>query len=198
MLIGEVTGTVKLVVLKAGDDEDNDEEGHLEMVINHHRGCGITCIDAAHNGRIVSILDTQGRLSVWSHSPQQPLLKLLDLATFGSDLISLARVTFIQNEVLLYSNHSKKLICYDYVAKRVRNTIAMDKISDVTSLDLSPDRKLACVGTANRLTRLVDCMTYEFVDVVAHTTPITCVRFSPDNRFLISCAKNELLVWNVL
>jgi hypothetical protein len=39
LLIGEVNGTVRLVVLRTGDDEDTDEEGHTEMVINNHRGC---------------------------------------------------------------------------------------------------------------------------------------------------------------
>jgi WD40 repeat protein len=104
----------------------------------------------------------------------------------------------VQDEVLLYSNHSKKLMFYDYVAKRVKNVIPMDKVADVNTLDVSQSGQHICMGTSNRMVRLVDCHSHKVEDIVAHSSAITCVRFSPDNRFLISCASSELLVWNVL
>lgn len=65
------------------------------------------------------------------------------------------------------------------------------------SLSLSPGARLLAIGFAERVLRLVDCVSGAAQDFAGHDDWVQLCRFSPSASLLFTAAHNQILVWEV-
>ena len=70
---------------------------------------------------------------------------------------------------------------------------------ELNTVAISSSNKYFAVGGAAGVLRIYDFATGKFiVDCKAHSGPITCVSFAPDNKQVISTGKDGLIaIWNI-
>lgn len=146
------------------------------------------------------------RVSVWASDWLRDRCELVDWLSFPAPTLmeapgcpppSLAAFCPWDKALLVCAGLGPHL---EVVFYSLRQKQVVDKIPlpfCAVSLSLSPGARLLAIGFAERVLRLVDCVSGAAQDFAGHDDWVQLCRFSPSASLLFTAAHNQILVWEV-
>nr|XP_019611822.1 PREDICTED: WD repeat-containing protein 90 isoform X4 [Rhinolophus sinicus] len=189
--------------------------GMTFRVLSDHRGAPISTIqstskeygDFGMEGTDLWLAASgDQRVSVWASDWLRDRCELVDWLSFPAPTLmeapgcpppSLAAFCPWDKALLVCAGLGPHL---EVVFYSLRQKQVVDKIPlpfCAVSLSLSPGARLLAIGFAERVLRLVDCVSGAAQDFAGHDDWVQLCRFSPSASLLFTAAHNQILVWEV-
>ncbi|XP_036890386.1 WD repeat-containing protein 90 isoform X1 [Sturnira hondurensis] len=146
------------------------------------------------------------RVSIWASDWLHDHCELVDWLSFPAPALTKAPDCFPPSLAAFCPWDRALLVCaglgpnpevifYSLCQKQVVEKIPLPFFA--VSLSLSPRACLMAVGFAERVLRLVDCVSGAAQDFIGHNDGVQLCRFAPSASLLFTVAHNEILVWEV-
>ncbi|XP_066239129.1 WD repeat-containing protein 90 isoform X2 [Saccopteryx leptura] len=146
------------------------------------------------------------RVSIWASDWLQNCCELVDWLSFPAPTLteapdcpppSLAAFCPWDRALVVWAGLGPhpEVVFYSLCQKQVVEKIPLPFFA--VSLSLSPRARLMAIGFAERVLRLVDCVSGAAQDFAGHDDCVQLCRFAPSASLLFTAAHNEILVWEV-
>eukprot|EP00742_Colponemidia_sp_Colp-10_P012496 GILJ01014047.1.p1 GENE.GILJ01014047.1~~GILJ01014047.1.p1 ORF type:complete len:1899 (+),score=257.13 GILJ01014047.1:33-5729(+) len=98
--------------------------------------------------------------------------------------------------VILYcGNGSQTVSIRDFIRRTLLKTVSCGHV--LSCIDMSPNTRLIAVGTEDRLVLAIDSEKLEVQEFESHSDRVTCVRFAPTGKRVLSCGYSDIASWQV-
>ncbi|XP_054570544.1 WD repeat-containing protein 90 [Eptesicus fuscus] len=184
-------------------------------ILSDHRGAPISTIQSTskENGAFgVEGTDLwlaasgDQRVSIWASNWLRDCCELVDWLSFPAPILmeasdcpppSLAAFCPWDRTLLVCAGLGPhpEVVFYGLCQKQVVKKIPLPFFA--VSLSLSPRAHFMAIGFAERVLRLVDCVSGAAQDFAGHDDWVQLCRFAPSASLLFTAAHNEILVWEV-
>uniref|UniRef100_G1PFR4 WD repeat-containing protein 90 n=1 Tax=Myotis lucifugus TaxID=59463 RepID=G1PFR4_MYOLU len=146
------------------------------------------------------------RVSIWASDWLRDCCELVDWLSFPAPILteasdcsppSLAAFCPWDRTLLVCAGLGPhpEVVFYSLCLKQVVKKIPLPFFA--VSLSLSPRAHFMAIGFAERVLRLVDCVSGAAQDFAGHDDGVQLCRFAPSASLLFTAAHNEILVWEV-
>ncbi|XP_014398511.1 PREDICTED: WD repeat-containing protein 90 isoform X3 [Myotis brandtii] len=146
------------------------------------------------------------RVSIWASDWLRDCCELVDWLSFPAPILTEASDCSPPSLAAFCPWDRTLLVCaglgphpeavfYSLCLKQVVKKIPLPFFA--VSLSLSPRAHFMAIGFAERVLRLVDCVSGAAQDFAGHDDAVQLCRFAPSASLLFTAAHNEILVWEV-
>ena len=158
-----------------------------------------------NDNRYFAIASQNRKISIWQINWTKDRCVLCDWVVIDGPQIgdsaagppTLVEFSTTEKDILLFTGFSfvQGINFYNMIQRKVVRQLDLN--SYATFLTISPRGNLICTGTENWLIKLIDYHEGSFQDFLLHSGKVVKACFCHRNQLLVSCASNEVAIWEV-